>query len=321
MCSEIVVEGFKIHPNLKQLSHSSSTTLHGCPRRYELYKLSPNDPVEGRTIHTVFGHAVGTGTQELLVSGDYNQAVIKAFAEYPWDLEDEDGAKPKKTFYHAVHAIDRFQGFKASELGQYSIPLYKGKPAIELGYTIDCGDGWIHRGFLDALMIHNMTGEFEVFEGKTTASWNVHPAMYQNSGQGLGYSCIVDAICAESGVPLMSGLKVNYCVYQTTGDMDWRLLQFVKNYTQRALWIKQLLRDIQHISEYGDDGYFPLHGENCYSFGRQCEYFGVCEMKTANLVPNPKVKLDDPAKYTFHFKLEDIIEAQMQKQDVLMSLS
>ena len=69
-----------MHPNLKQLSHSSSTLLHGCPRRYELSKLAERkeNGSEGDT-HLDFGSAVGTGTQELLMSGNINRATFLMF--------------------------------------------------------------------------------------------------------------------------------------------------------------------------------------------------------------------------------------------------
>lgn len=301
-----------IHPNLKKLSDSSLLTLHSCERKYELYKLLQQDNEEDGD--TRFGHVVGVGVQELFVSGDIRKAYMAAFLRWKDDIDDFEGVdKSKKTFYHVLLALDKFLVIRNTVFGKYDLVYFEGKPAVELGFSIDFGDGFIHRGFLDALLIHRETKELAPYEGKTTKYKNVHEAAFRNKSQGLGYGVVVDRIAKELGLEFSSTYWVNYSIWKT-GAAEWELLKFKKNLTHRALWLKNILLDIDRITAYGNDGYFPMRGESCYGFFKVCDFFGTCEMATENVVPQPKLLVEAEDKYQFKFSLEDIIEVQMEKQ-------
>jgi hypothetical protein len=301
-----------IHPNLKLLSHSSTLTLHSCPRKYELYKLTPpRAQDEDGDEHLNFGSLVGLGTQEYLVHGDYNRTIMKMFTSWKEMLDDEKGEKAKKTFWHALGAIDNFIGIRSGPLSNFDVVYFDNKPAIELGFSVDCGDGFFYRGFLDGLLLDKRRHELVVYEGKTTTGTALHEAMYQHSGQSLGYSLVVASIARKLGLEVGASYRVIYSVYKSK-VYEWELMPFVKNHTQRALWIKQVLVDKQHIVEYATDNYFPMHGESCYSFYRPCPHFGLCEMSNQNLIGDKvAVREDNPAKYQFHFSLKQLIEDQL----------
>lgn len=304
-----------MHPNLAQLSHSSSVLLHGCPRRYELSKLTPRKEDHGNSgdTHLDFGSAVGNGAQELLVSNNINRAVLKVFTTWGKAIDDDEGARDKKTFWFALHALDKFQGLQRTELSRYQLLYINGVPAVELGFSIDCGNGFAYRGFLDALLVDKVRNELVVYEGKTTKFKNVHEAVFKHSGQSLGYSLIVDRIAALLEREVTSSYKVIYSVYKSTA-MEWELFHFLKNHTERALWIKNILIDKAHIQEYAADDYFPMHGENCYNFFRPCEFFGTCTLSNKYLVGSDvAVRVDDPKRYTYNFNLAELIETQLAR--------
>jgi hypothetical protein len=137
-----------IHPNLKKLSESSQRLLHTCPRRYQFYKLFDSvKQVEGDH-HLSFGHAVGAGSQSLLInSEDMDAAIFEAYRAYSQDIDDEYDAKSKKNLWYAIMGVQRFYEFRHNALRDWEIAYFNGKPAVELGYSIDCGDGFEHRGF------------------------------------------------------------------------------------------------------------------------------------------------------------------------------
>lgn len=328
MPTDIPSEQQVVHPNLKLLSHSSSVLLHKCPRKYELYKLSNRSwkselksinsheelsNVQGSEVHLDFGSVVGIGTQEYLVSGNLDKAIFLMFMAWENYLDNEDGEFSKKTFWYALAALDRFVNFRRNELSGYSVAEFEGKPAIELGYIIDCGNGYTNRGFLDSLLLDNRKKELIPYEGKTTKNKTVHEANYKNSGQALGYKLVTDAISRRLGLETPSSIDVLYSVYKTS-SMEWEKFLFRKSYTQAALWIKNILLDIRRIEEYSVIGYFPMQGENCFDFFRPCEHFGTCEMSNSVLVPQVEVKKDDMSRYQFHFSLEEIIATQFEKQ-------
>lgn len=331
--SELTELEAEIHPNLKLLSNSSDTLLEKCARKFELYKLSPDTQrQEAKSIssheelmyfnagdtHLDFGTVTGIGTQEYLVSGNKNAAMMKMFLAWENSIDDESSSGDRKNFWNALGALDSFIGLRHTALGNYDLAVFDDKPAAELGFIIDCGNGFSYRGFLDALLIDKMRGKLIPYEGKTTKFRNIHEAVYKNSGQGLGYSLVIDAVAQRMGRELESSFDVLYNVWKTSAN-EWEIFRFNKNHTQRALWIKSLLLRIQQIETYASIGYFPQHGWNCYDFFRPCKWFGVCEMDNSSLFPGvPKEKKDDPSRYQFHFKLEELIEAQLLKQESVL---
>lgn len=301
-----------IHPNLKLLSHSSETLLHKCPRKYELYKLGGKiDGEDSNDEHLSFGKIVGDGVQNLLVTGgDMNKAMFQAFMQWDKIIDDERAEGSKKTFWHILYALEKFETVRQMAYSNYELVSFNEMPAVELGFSIDLGDGFFYRGKIDALLFDKIKRKLKPLECKTTKFNKVHEASYKNSGQGLGYGLIVDIIAKKLGIDQGNTCEVLYPVYKT-GMYEWELFQFQKSHTQRATWIRNLLRDKQHVAEYAVDGYFPMHGENCFDFFRPCPHFGMCEMSTKLLVPSVKMQVEEEEKYLFKFSLEELIEAQL----------
>lgn len=305
-----------IHPNLKQLSHSSDVTLHRCPRKYELYKLTPSvRSADGEgDEHLDFGSIVGIGVQDILINNSLNQAYMTMFKNWKNVLDSEDGAKSRKTFWHALFAIDKFYLAKKTFLSQYELAYIEGKPTVELGFSIDLGDGFFYRGFIDGVLVNHMRQEIVVLENKTTKSSVVNEAVYKHSGQGLGYSIVLDVIADLLMIALKSSYKVIYLVYKTFA-CEWEQINFIKNHTERALWMKNILIDKKHIIQYATDGHFPMHGESCYDFFRQCPFFDTCTLNNRFIVgeyEKIEERKEPPEKYQFHFKLEELIESQLR---------
>ena len=327
MSEELLGTTSYVHPNLKLLSYSSISLLHSCPRKFELYRLGqkanvadmwteldgedavPAVAMEGN-VHFDFGSLVGDATQHYLVHGDLEATIFYMFTHWGRPLEDEaDRGKKGKSFYHAVYAVQKFVQFRQSALAQWDVAKFNNIPATELGYTIDCGDGFISRGFLDALLVNKLTGSYAVYEGKTTGAYKIDEAMYRNSGQGLAYDLVLETISGEQ----QDSYPVFYSVY-STNKLEWILFPFPKTKLGRSWWIKNLLIDKTHISEYAEWGHFPMHGESCFSYNKPCQYFGECERTNQSLgLFDIEPKVEDESKFTFKFSLEDIINKQLEK--------
>lgn len=308
----------EMHPNLLKLSNSAQDLLEACPRLYELDRLTPRLEVDEKDVHLDFGKLVGSAVQDFLITGSVEEATWRAFLSYPRDiilddLEDVESAKKhKKDFWFALIALEKFVAFSMEELRDYKLVYIEGKPAVELGFIIDCPDGFQYRGKLDAGLI-NSKEQFACLEIKTTGSRVIHPAMFQNSGQGIGYSAIVDAIASKLGLQQQRSFPIIYPVYQTHAR-EWHPFRFVKSRTAHANWLRHLLRSIQHIAEYAQDDFFPMHGQNCFRFNRACKFFDVCEMQNKYVVGDkPEVKVDKEEDYQFRFSLDELIEAQLSK--------
>ena len=305
----------EIDPRLQLFSHSSRTTLHKCPRKYQLYRLNSKDTeIEDTSTSVTFayGSAVGVGIQSCLEGKSEKDILLDTFLEWDTDLLAAN-RRQKKSIWEAIFAVQRFIYLKKEQsyLGDYELVYHAGKPAIELSFQIILPNGFKYRGFLDGVLQHKISGEILVLELKTTAG-TPQAATYKNSGQAIGYSVILDQM-----FPDLSSYEVLYLVYATR-SRDFTELYFTKTLLQRALWLQDLLIDCEHIQLYESYQNYPIHGESCYDFFRECEYMGLCTLSTERLVkPLRQSHLDYIAKqdgsYDFNVDFHDLINRQLEK--------
>lgn len=305
---EVGYEG-KIDYRIRQLSYSSLLTLHSCPRKYQLYKLRTahkNPESEKSTITFAFGHVVGEAIQNFLAGESEEQVIWKMFLGWHAPLLAED-EKAKKSFWTAVLAAQRFAVIRNTVLAEYELVYYEDKPACELSFAINFPDGFRYRGHVDAVLRHRITDKVLVLECKTTGSKTVNPSSYKNSAQAIGYSIVLDSI-----FPDLSSYDVLYLVYQTHSQ-DYTPIPFEKTYLQRALWIRELLLDIETIKMYEQAEVYPMHGESCNAFMRDCEYINTCTMSTDYLARQGTEKDFDDTEYQISLSLNDLLETQLGK--------
>ncbi len=300
---------------LQQLSYSSMLSLHSCPRAFQLYKLNSKTS-EFEDIHQsltfLFGHTVGAGIQLLMEGNSYDNTLWKLFLAWDMDLFDLN-PKQQKSFWHAMAALELFTELRDSGfLAEYDLMYFNGKPACELSFRIALPNGFRYRGFVDAVLRNRETGEAVVLEIKTTSSsTSLNPAQYKNSAQAIGYSIVLDHL-----FPGLSSYQVIYLPYLTKAR-EWQPAYYDKNHLQRALWLQELLLDIQTIQLYENTGVYPMHGESCFSFYRECEYFNLCTLSIENLIKpaSPETESKIAAEtYDVEVTFEDLIQAQLSKE-------
>lgn len=294
---------------LQQLSYSSLLTLHSCPRRFQLDKLQAEKAQEDieSSVTFAFGHLVGHGIQRAMENIPESQIIWELFLMWKPDLWAEN-IKQVKSFYHAVFAVQKFIAMRASGyLDQYELVYHNNKPACELSFRITFPDGFKYRGFVDVVLRDKVTGEVIVLELKTTASANLNPATYKNSSQAIGYSVVLDVLFPE-----LSSYQVLYLVY-TTKNYEYNPLPFEKSYLQRALWIRELLLDVETIKMYEAAGVYPMHGESCFNFYRECSYYGQCTLATEYLTTEcEESKVEE---FQIELTLQDLIKSQLSKSE------
>jgi hypothetical protein len=263
--------------------------------------------------HLSFGSVVGLGIQEYFISGSRDKAAFLMFTSWKDSIDEDRGEKSNKTFWHALYALDKFIPFRHSVLSAYDVAIFDGKPAAELGFEISFDDGFRYRGKLDLLLIHRIKKEFLILEAKTTGQYasKINEASYKNSGQALGYGLIVDRIASD--LNMANDYRVFYPVYATR-DFTWVDFFFPKSDVQRASWLQSILLDIGRIQQYSEIDYFPIHGESCFSYNKQCNFYGICTMGNSVLGLNDaSIRLDKEEDYPFKFTIQELIEAQLEK--------
>lgn len=313
----VTLDPDEIDPRLKLLSHSSRTNLHKCPRKFQLYRqsskqvLMADEKEVAQGVTFAYGSAVGVGVQSVLEDKSENQVYLDTFLEWDVDLLDNN-PKQKKSFWLAMFAVKKFMTLReAGFLDEYELVYYKGKPAVELSFQINLPNGFKYRGFLDAALQHKVSKEVLVLENKTS-SGTANSAYFKNSGQALGYSVVLDIL-----FPNLSSYNVLYLVYETK-SMEYVELPFKKSLLQRALWLQELLIDTQMIELYHSYETYPMHGENCFDFFRECEYLSLCTMSTDRLTKPlttdmvDKIAAEDDS-WDFNIDFYELVEAQVAK--------
>ena len=311
----------KIDYRIRQLSYSSRLTLHSCPRKFQLYKLRSTRSSEESVFQSItfsFGHVIGEAVQLALQNRTESEVIFAMFLRWKPDLF-ADNTKQNKSFFSAVIAVKRFYALLSGGfLQDYELVSFQDKPACELSFAINFPDGFRYRGHVDAVLRHKITGEVLVLELKTTAAKALNPATYKNSAQAIGYSIVLDSI-----FPDLSSYKVLYLVYQST-ENNFTPLEFTKTYLQRALWIRELLLDIEKIKMYEEAEVYPMHGESCVTFSKEtekeskvwegdCEYLQVCTLSTEHLTKTCTPAEEDKTEYQVTLSLADLLETQLEK--------
>ena len=199
-----------------------------------------------------------------------------------WEVPiDEVKPKSKKSFHTACLAVEKYQHQLLPLLTEeWELAYFQGKPAVELGFIIKLPNDYYYRGYVDAVLVNKKEKRFRVLELKTTGLSVVDISQYKNSFQGVGYGVILDKLAAS--MDYAADYYVDYLVYKTVGQ-EFITFPFLKTAYQRAKWLSQLLLEADTIDMYLKRELFPTHGESCYNFYRQCQYFGICERENSEL--------------------------------------
>lgn len=301
-----------LEPRLARSSYSSSLLFNGCPRKYQLQKLGSNtraaeDLDWQSTLTFQFGHTVGDSIAETLIATKTrDQIIFDQFMAWKCDLLEEN-EKQKKSFFHAMWALSKFWALQDTGFFEdYEVAYYEGKPAAELSFKINFPGGHSYRGFVDLVLRHKYTGEYIILELKTNSGNFVNHNQYKNSEQAIGYSVVLDKI-----EPGLTNYTVEYLVYMTRLQ-TWESFSYPKTYTQRALWLKDRVWDTQVmdllVAQEGSYGMWPMRGNHCVSYNRECDFLGICHMNTESLIkPLREIDLTEEKEYQFEFTIEELI--------------
>jgi hypothetical protein len=261
------------------LSYSTLLQLHSCPRRMMLEKATAGETKEEvDNPDFLYGHAVGAGIQSYIAFGDRDRAILDCFLAWNGDLETTK-QKSKKSVWFAILAIDKFIQIHPTLLAGWEVAVFQGKPAVELAFKLDLDNGYYYLGHIDLILYNPAKKTYMILELKTTSFTSVNEATYKNSAQALGYSLILDALVEKSGEDATASYTVLYLVFKS-GSQEYEALPFLKTRSQRAAFLMELAMDCTVLDFYATQDYYPARGESCYSFFRECEFFGICGLKS-----------------------------------------
>lgn len=302
----VQLEDGQYDPRLLRTSYSSGLTFHGCPRKFQLEKLQAEKIIDyDSNVTFAFGHIMGEGIQQYLIHRDLDKSIWAMFLMWHADFLDEN-ERQNKSFASATAAIMMFANLcEDGLLDEYEVAYFNGKPAAELSFRIHFPHS-TYRGFVDLVLRHKITGEYLILELKTTSSKYVKHSTYKNSAQALGYSVVLDRIA-----PGTTSYGVLYLVYLTLMDR-FEPMEFPKTYHQRALWIQNMLWDDKKLADmidtFGNYGIWPIQGEHCNSYNRDCQFMDMCQGETQFITsPLRENQLEESTVYDFEFTVEELL--------------
>jgi hypothetical protein len=305
-------------------SYSMQTVFKTCPREFMLMKLAAHTRVAGdrESVDFAYGHAIGAGVATYDKTRDLDKAIFAAFLAWNIDLFADDSYKrsPKnKSFPGIVIALSKYVRFFNEELHLDEYEQHQ----LEYTFSLDLEDSSgetdsdhaaFYVGHVDEIFKHRELNRFMVKENKSTGDTLLSPAKYSNSEQTTSYSAVIDALGGQD-------YDVMYTVY-SSGTETWHQFLFPKDRLTKAQFLQDQLFIASDIKRYADANFFPKRGENCIRYGRECEWYGLCDIdpqkqfgmtfRDLPIVVETK-ELDAVERYDSHIKFGDLVSTLRNK--------
>lgn len=290
-----------------RLSYSSLGTLLSCERKFQLNRLLLNSIERESSPAMNFGAAVGEGIADYFVHQDINKAMHVVWLKWDANPEYSDKTRFEES---AIACIMAMQPRMDEILGDWEVAYFEGKPAVELSFRINIDEKFYYVGYVDLILRNKFSGKYAVLENKTTSSnlLNLAP-MYQNSGQALGYSIVLDAVAGEEAADY--GLM--YLVAQLGREpfsFTAQMYNFDKTLRDRLAWFIALGMDVNHLRSMLELDIFPMRGHACVSYNRTCPHFGSCHMRSLDIYKAAEV---DEEEYQFVFDLNALVADHIRR--------
>lgn len=290
--------------NKIRLSYSTLELIHSCERKFQLIKLLENSIERDEAVYLTGGTAFGMGVAHYLVNQDKEAALFELWINFWPELSDA-----YRDQYRYLAALEAAFATLDNLLLEWEVPFFDNKPAAELSFALDINDNYYYVGYVDVTLKNRFTEQLAVLEVKHTSSWllDLRP-MYQNSGQALGYSIVLDKIAGEN----QSSYSVLYLVAKFGKDYipETKLFVFNKTLLDRLNWFLTLGLDVEKLERMAELGQYPMRGGSCISYNRPCVFFGTCHLHSLDF---PKIIEPDEEEYQFQFRLDDLINDHIRR--------
>jgi len=296
------------------VSYSSLETLSTCPRKFELNKIHPIQAERDTSAAMSLGSAVGVGyarylelinDPSLTTKQIDDDVLLETWRAYYPPLEDATRSISKAHVIVQALIAKPFLPNGMDDPLDWELAVFDGKPAVELSFCIQLTDNLVYVGYLDGVMYSPSTDKYRPLELKTTSLYDNLKVNFSNSAQGLAYGLILDSITASP----QREFDVHYRVAQLhrTKAEAYRPtihdFYFKKTLTDRLEWLIGLQMEVDRIGTYMKYNLFPKRGGACLTWGKPCQFYGICGL--TNNPPLPQAKKTD---YQFYFNLQDLIK-------------
>jgi hypothetical protein len=289
-----------------RLSYSALSSLLVCERKFQLERLLTTSIEKQDYPATVLGKSFGAGVQSYLIHQDPDKAIFDAYLAYTPVLEEPDKGRTEE---HALSLLLSTIPHLDNLLQDWEVATFNDKPAVELSFRLNIDEAFYYVGYLDVVLRNKWSNKYAVGEIKST-SLKIHDLspLYQNSGQALGYSIILDSIVGED----LSEYDTIYLVGQLNDkhQHQFKIYPFPKTLMDRLNWFISLSLDVSRLHSMLDNNVFPMRGSSCLQYMRPCPHFGTCSLHGLDI---PKVEEPDENVYDFTFSLDEVVANHLER--------
>ncbi len=285
-----------------RLSHSALDVLHVCERKFQLDRLLVSELSEREEWpSTVFGRAYGEGVASYMTYQDPDLALFKTFMAY-WPILEEERKTQEICMSLVLSSIPHLDNL----LMDWEVATFNGKPAIELSFRLNIDSRFYFVGYIDLVLRNKWTGVHGIMEVKHTGLniFDLSP-LYQNSGQALGYSIVLDKIVGEA----QSNYEVLYFAGQLGSGNGFspkiHTMIYPKTLQDRLNWFITLGMDVERLHLMLDNNVFPLRGASCLQYMKPCKHLGTCNLHGLDTY---KEEIEDTIVYDFNYQLDEVIQ-------------
>jgi len=285
----------------KTISHSGRYMWSTCNRKFQLSKTKTYYRREKEITKALsFGKAFGTGIQSLMAGDGLDVALIKSALDHDKIMAfDKEAIASGESLAHVHEAMMSFYHGQLPALrDDWEVLDLPNMHGVELGFGIQYHNGTWERGYIDLVLQNKHTKEIVVLEVKTSGAISVGTdADWQNSPQGLMYVIIVQYLLAQHDVYVNS--RVLYIEYNKK-HKQYTIFPFEKPAREQAEFLIACMYDVQMREFLFESGTKLLKSGKCKSFGRQCEFFGVCDLSISLEYDTVEIK-DEPNMHLVQF--------------------
>lgn len=286
-------------------SYSSRELFRTCERKYQLTKLVGTKPAQEYKDYFSHGHGFGEGVAHYLLTGSKTESIFKCWMAY-WPIVDTEEYNAYVSCVLLEAAFFKLDKIRAD----YEVAIFNGKPAVELSARININADIYDIAFIDVVLRHRATGKYAIFECKSTSLnlTDLDPA-YRNSGQGLGYSIILDAIAGADQASFEVIYFVGQMKQKRLDEIKFHVFHYQKTLKDRLDWFLTLGIDIEALQKMLQFNYFPMRNK-CLAYNKVCTYFGNCHLRKTD---QPRPVEPDTNTYQFEFFLDDIVADHVKR--------
>ncbi len=275
-----------------QLSNSSINILDACPRRLEFRKFHQTAFLYQESHASDVGKALHKAIQVYYKNQNKQEAIFTLMKEYPYHYnETAMSGRSLYAAYSTLQLVIQKLDTETLAVAHFDTAKHGTIPGIELCFLLKIKNFSLsdqeavpvtYIGYIDLVLQNKLTGEFLVYDVKTHRRTNAQPEVeFAFDDQCVPYALVLQHLTGK----VTNSIQVNYLFCYT--DVLAPVVQTIPMMKTKELiidWGKQLAKHLQDVKFYYQNQWFPRKSKACFSWGRTCQYFDMCQSRNESII-------------------------------------